>query len=184
MNEHSYSDEELVTLYKTGDNPRMAFNYLVKKYQEKIYWQIRRMVVDHEDANDLVQEVFIKIWKSLSSFNEQSKLYTWMFRIAHNETITFLNRKNKRFLLSFSKLENHLSEKIEADAYFSADETKKKLQKAILTLPRKQRMVFNLKYFDELPYEEISSILNTSTGALKASYHHAVKKIEKYLTGN
>lgn len=176
-----YTDKELLELFRNGSNPNYAFNLLVKKYQEPVYWHIRRMVVNHEDANDLVQDVFVKAWKGLNSFREDSKFYTWLYRIATNESITFLNKKKRKYWLSLSSVEHKLEENLEDDNFFDGEEIQRKLQKAILKLPKKQRAVFNMKYFDEMKYEDISSVIGTSVGALKASYHHAVKKIESYL---
>lgn len=140
------------------------------------------MVIDHDDADDLTQEVFIKIHKAIDNFREDSQLYTWIYRIATNECLTFLNKKKRRFFLPLEDVAKELSSKIDSAPYLSGDDIQKKLQKALLTLPDKQRLVFNMKYYDDLPYEDISQITNTSVGALKASYHHAVKKIENYLT--
>lgn len=175
------SDNELLNLYRSPDTKNYGFNLIVRKYQQRIYWHIRRIVISHDDADDIVQNTFIKAWKYLDNFREDSQLFTWLYRIATNESITFLNKKRKRFFISLVDVENELSNKIETDSYFDGDEIQKKLQKAILTLPEKQRIVFNMKYFDELKYEEISEILETSVGALKASYHHAVKKIETFI---
>ena len=140
------------------------------------------MVIDHDDADDLTQEAFIKIHKAIDSFREDSQLYTWIYRIATNECLTFLNKKKRRFFLRLEDVSKELSSKIDSAPYLTGDDIQKKLQKALLTLPDKQRLVFNMKYYDDLPYEDISQITNTSVGALKASYHHAVKKIENYLT--
>lgn len=181
MTEHS--DNELLELFRTKDKS-YAFNLLVRKYQKKIYAQVRRMIIDHDDSNDVVQNTFIKIWKGLEGFNDKSQLYTWIYRIAVNESITFLNKKRTRFFIPMVDVERQLSEKLEADSYFNGDVIQLKLQKAILTLPEKQRIVFNLRYYDEMPYEEMSAVLTTSVGALKASYHHAAKKIEDYLLTN
>ncbi len=155
---------------------------LVRSYQQRVYWHVRKMVIDHDDADDLTQEVFIKIHKSIGSFREDSQLFTWIYRIATNECLTFLNKKRRRFFLPIEDIGKELSVQIDSGAGISGDEIQKKLQKALLTLPDKQRLVFNMKYFDDLPYETISSITGTSVGALKASYHHAVKKIEEYLS--
>jgi RNA polymerase sigma-70 factor (ECF subfamily) len=176
-----YTDKELLELFRNGTNPNYAFNLLVKKYQEPVYWHIRRMVINHEDANDLVQDVFVKAWKGLNNFREDSKFYTWLYRIATNESITFLNKKKRKHWLSLNSVEHKLEENLEDDNFFRGEEIQRKLQKAILKLPGKQRAVFNMKYFDEMKYEDISSVMGTSVGALKASYHHAVKKIESYL---
>ncbi len=175
-----YSDEKLLELFAEKDSANYAFNLIVRKYQERLYWHIRRMVIDHDDADDVLQNTFVKVWKGLSNFKSESKLYTWLYRIATNETITFLNKKKKRFFISLNDVEQELSYSLEHNDGFSGDEIQLKLQKAILTLPEKQRMVFNMKYFEEMKYEDMSEILNTSAGALKASYHHAVKKIEDF----
>ncbi len=178
---HQYSDEELLDLFRNSDNANYAFNLIVRKYQERVYWHVRRMVIDHEDSNDIVQDVFVKAWKGLEKFRADSGLFTWLYRIASNEALTFLNRKKKFLFLPLHDVENMLSQKLESDTYFSGNEIEKKLQKAILTLPEKQRIVFNMRYYDEVKYEQMSQILGTSEGALKASYHHAVKKVEEYL---
>jgi RNA polymerase sigma factor (sigma-70 family) len=175
------SDEELLALFQNPETRRNAFNQMVRKYQQKVYWLVRKMVVDHDDSNDITQDVFIKAWTALENFRGDSKLYTWLYRIASNEAINFLNKKRKRFFVSIYDVENELSEKLEADPLVSGDAIQLKLQKALLKLPEKQRLVFNLKYYEELPYEEISEITGTSVGALKASYHWAVKKIEDFL---
>ena len=175
------SDEELISLFENPETRRNAFSQLVRKYQQKVYWLVRKMVVDHDDANDITQDVFIKAWTALENFRGDSKFYTWLYRIASNEAINFLNKKRKRFFISINDVESELSEKLEADPLVSGDAIQLKLQKALLKLPEKQRLVFNLKYFEELPYEEISEITGTSVGALKASYHWASKKIEDYL---
>nr|WP_233150270.1 RNA polymerase sigma factor [Pontibacter sp. BT310] len=159
----------------------MAFNQLVRKYQQKIYWHIRKMVIDHEDADDLTQEVFLKVWKNLENFRQDAQLYTWLYRIATNECLTFLSSKKRKFFLPINDVAAELAEKIDTSVNISGDEIQLKLQKALLKLPDKQRLVFNMKYYDDLKYEEISEILGTSVGALKASYHLAVKKIEEFL---
>lgn len=176
------SDFTILEKFRDESCREYAFNLLVKKYQQKIYWHIRRMVIEHEDANDLVQNVFIKVWNNLGNFREQSQLYTWLHRIATNETLNFLNQKKKRFFIPMENVEKNLSEKLTVSKDFSGDEIAMKLQKAILTLPQKQRLVFNMRYYEEMPYEEMSNILGTSVGALKASFHIAVKKIEEILT--
>ncbi len=176
-----YSDKELLEKFADEATRNYAFNLLVKKYQEKLYWHVRRMVVDHDDADDLVQDIFVKVWKSLEGFREDAKLYTWMYRIATNECITFLNKKKKRIFVPLVDVEAQLSKKMEHDPLFDGDKIQLKLQQAILTLPEKQRVVFHLKYYDEMKYEDMSEVLGTSVGALKASYHHAVKKIEDYM---
>lgn len=183
MSQH-YSDKELIAGIKDKNTCNYYFNLLIRKYQQRLYWHIRKMVIDHDDTDDILQNVFIKTWKGLSNFREDANLYTWLYRIATNETITFLNNKKKRFFLPIVDVENVLLSSLESDNNFNGDEIQLKLQKAILTLPEKQRLVFNMKYFDEMKYEDMSEILETSVGALKASYHHAVKKIEEYLTIN
>ncbi|MEI7595468.1 MAG: sigma-70 family RNA polymerase sigma factor [Bacteroidota bacterium] len=173
------SDEELINSFKQG-NTNQSFNLLVHKYQQKLYWHIRHLVIDHDDANDITQETFIKAWNNLANFREDAQLYTWLYRIATNEALSFLKKKKTRFLVPLIGNEKYLSEKIESDSHFSGDDIQKKFQKALIKLPEKQRVVFNLRYYDEMPYEKMSEILGTSTGALKASYHHAVKKIEDF----
>lgn len=155
---------------------------LVRTYQQRIYWHVRKMVIDHDDADDITQEVFIKIHKAIDSFREDSQLFTWIYRIATNECLNFLNKKRRRFFLPIEDISGQLSSKIDSSNDISGDEIQKKLQKALLQLPDKQRLVFNMRYYDDLSYEDISEITNTSVGALKASYHHAAKKIEDFLT--
>jgi RNA polymerase sigma factor (sigma-70 family) len=179
-----YSDSELLQQFRNGDNPNFAFNMLVRKYQQKVYYHIRRIVIDHDDANDVVQNTFIKAWKGLAAFREDSQFFTWLYRIATNESLTFLKKKRAPFFIPLVNVERHLSEKMDYDPLMKADDLELKLQKAILRLPEKQRVVFNMRYYDEMKYEEMSEVLGTSVGALKASYHHAVKKIEKYITGD
>jgi RNA polymerase sigma-70 factor (ECF subfamily) len=177
-------DKELLSMFSDENSRNYAFNLIVRKYQQKIYWHIRRILIDHEDANDVVQNTFIKAWQGLEKFKQEAQLYTWLYRIATNESINFLNKKRKKLFLSLTDVENELQNKLESDSYFSGNAIQKKLQKALLQLPEKQRIVFNMKYYDEMKYEEISNILGTSVGALKASYHIAVKKIEEYLKNN
>ena len=182
MSKNNYSDKELLQIFNAGGNPDYAFGLIVKSYQEKLYWHVRKIVISHEDANDVIQETFIKAWNNLGNFRGDSKLITWLFRIATNEALSHLKRSRRKNPISFLDLENKLENIMERDYYFDGDELQLKFQKAILKLPEKQRLVFNMKYFDEMKYDEISEILNTSVGALKASYHHAVKKIKKILT--
>jgi RNA polymerase sigma factor (sigma-70 family) len=176
-----YTDGELLEQFRNEDSRNYAFNLLMKKYQQRLYWHIRKIVIDHEDANDVIQNTFIKVWKSLDGFREDSQLYTWLYRIATNESITLLNQKKKRFFIPFHDVEYELSNHLTNDVYFSGDRIQLKLQQAILKLPTQQRIIFNMKYFDNMKYEEISEVLKVTVGALKASYHHAVKKIEKYI---
>lgn len=180
MSDH-YSDKELIAGIKNEDTCNYYFNLLMRKYQERLYWHIRRMVIVHDDADDVLQNVFIKAWKGLGKFREDANLFTWLYRIATNETITFLNNKKKKIFLPLVNIEKDLAESLESDVFYSGDKIQLKLQKALLKLPKKQRVVFNMKYFDEMKYEDISDVLGTSVGALKASYHHAVQKIETFL---
>ena len=176
-------DKEILEQFQKDETRAIAFNFLIKKYQQKIYWHVRKMVIDHDDANDLTQEVFIKVWNKLDSFRGDSQLYTWLYRVASNECLNFLSKKRKNYFTSVEDMVGmELENKLEADSLISGDEIQIKLQKALLKLPDKQRLVFNMKYYEEMKYEEISEITGTSVGALKASYHLAVKKIEESLT--
>lgn len=174
-------DKDLLLAFREPATREQAYTKIVRKYQEKLYWHIRRMVVNHEDANDVLQNVFIKVWNYLDNFREEANLYTWLYRIGTNETLTFLEKEKKRTAYSLSDHESGLSNKLMAEKGFDANKLEWKLQQAIQSLPEKQRTVFLLRYYDEMPYEEMSKILETSTGALKASYHHAVKKVEEFL---
>lgn len=174
-------EQELIEKIRNPESRNYGFNLLVREYQEKIYWHVRQMVIDHDDANDVVQEVFVKVWKNLERFRGDSKLYTWVYRISTNECLNFLGKKRRKYMVSWGTAEKELSNKIDDSAYIEGDEVQRKLQKALLKLPDKQRLVFNMKYFEEMKYEEICEITGTSVGALKASYHHAVKKIEQSL---
>lgn len=176
------SDSELLRQYRNEGTRHYAFDLIVKKYQQKIYYHVRRIVIDHDDANDVVQNTLVKAWKGLDNFREDSQLFTWLYRIATNESLTFLKQKKSKFNIPLADVENELSHSLISDPKFSGDRIVIKLQQAILTLPEKQRLVFNMKYFDNMKYEEMERVLGTSVGALKASFHHAVKKIEKYLT--
>ncbi|HCC93079.1 MAG TPA: RNA polymerase subunit sigma-70 [Flavobacteriaceae bacterium] len=158
-----------------------AFKLLVKDYHQRVYWQIRRMVLIHEDADDIAQNVFIKIYQNLNSFKNESKLSTWIFRITYNETINFIHKNAKEQNVSFEDYSMNIADDLSTDEYFTGDEIELKLQKAISSLPEKQRVVFMMKYYDEMKYEQISEISGTSVGALKASYHHAVTKIKEFL---
>lgn len=174
------SEQELIRLFAIEESRERAFNILVQKYQERLYWHIRKIVISHEDTDDVLQNTFVKIWKNLSSFRKDSQLYTWLHKIATNESLNLLRKKQKERMLSWEEYGNSISETLLDDNQFNGDEIQMKLQKAILTLPEKQRLVFNMKYFDEMKYDEMAVILDTSVGALKASYHHAVKKIKTY----
>jgi RNA polymerase sigma-70 factor (ECF subfamily) len=175
------SDSELLVEFRNPVTKEKAFTCIIKKYQEKLYWHLRRMVVDHDDANDVLQNVMIRVWNGLENFREDSQLYTWLYRVATNECLTFLEQQKKRAALSLSDVESGLENKIKADQNFDGKKLEWKLQLGIQQLPEKQRIVFQLRYYDEMPYEEMSRVLETSEGALKASYHHAVKKIEDYI---
>ena len=177
-------DSELIEKLRNEDTRNYAFNLLIRKYQERIYWHIRKMVISHDDSNDLVQEVFVKVWKYLDKFRGDSQLYTWIYKIATNECLTFLAKKKKRFFLPLVDVEKELAEQIDNGHHISGDEVALKLQKALLKLPSKQRLVFNMKYYDDMKYDQIAEITETSIGALKASYHHAVKKIEEILSAD
>lgn len=174
-------DKDLIEKIQNPDTRNYGFNLLVREYQERIYWHVRKMVIDHDDSDDLVQDIFIKVWKNLDKFREDSKLYTWIYRIATNECLNFLNKKKNKFFLPINDVASELTTKIDNGSHISGDEIQIKLQKALLKLPDKQRLVFNMKYFDEMKFKDISEITGTSVGALKASYHLAVKKIEENL---
>lgn len=178
-------EEKLVAELHDPKLAHQAFDKLMRIYGEQIYWQIRKMVVSHDDANDLLQNTFLKAWNNLANFRGDAKLSTWLYKIAVNESINFLNkaRKNQANKAdSDDETVTFLIDNLEADEYFDGDELKLELQKAIAALPEKQRLVFNMRYFDDMKYEEISEILGTTVGALKANYHHAVKKIEEYIS--
>ncbi len=177
-------DQELIEKLSCEETRNFAFNQLVRKYQERIYWHIRKMVVDHDDADDVVQEVFVKVWKNLHTFRQDARLYTWIYRIATNECLNFLKKKKRASFFSITDYQDVLVSKLDQNVHMDGDFIEMKLQKAILTLPDKQRMVFNMKYFDDLRYEDIAEITGTSVGSLKASYHHAVKKIEDFLNSD
>jgi RNA polymerase sigma factor (sigma-70 family) len=181
MNPTAIADNELLIQFRNPVTKERAYTSIIKKYQEKLYWLVRRMVVDHDDANDVLQNVFIRVWKGLENFREDSQLYTWLYRIATNESLTFIEQQKKRTSVSLSDEESGLSNKVRASDYFDGQKLEWKLQLAIQQLPEKQRIVFLLRYNDEMPYEEMSKVLETSEGALKASYHHAVKKVEDYM---
>ena len=177
----STSDSELLVQFRDPVTKERAYTTIIRKYQEKLYWHVRRIVVQHEDANDVLQNVFIRVWNGLENFREDSQLYTWLYRIATNESLTYLEQQKKRSSVSLSDVEGGLSNQVRADKHFDPNKIEWKLQLAIQQLPEKQRVVFTLRYYDEMPYEMMSQVLETSEGALKASYHHAVKKIEDYM---
>ena len=177
----TYNEKEIVVLLQDPARQREAFARIVKEYSEQLYWQIRRLVLTHEDANDILQNTFIKAWTNIEYFRGDAKMSTWLYRIALNECLTFLNKQRASQQLSINEAETEMMNQLESDTYFDGDETQKIFLQAVKLLPDKQQMIFNLKYFKEMKYEEISEILGTSIGALKASYHHAVKKIESFL---
>ena len=176
------TDETLVIeQLKNVQTKEKAFRELISLYKERLYWHIRKIVISHDDTDDVLQNTFIKVFRNIDKFNQESKLFSWIYRIATNESITFINKRAKQRNLNISDYQNELASTLAIDDFFSGDEIKIILQKAIATLPQKQQLVFNMKYFDKIKYNEMSEILETSVGALKASYFHAVKKIEKYI---
>ena len=178
------NDQQILDCLKDPSKKELAFRQLISKYKERLYWHIRKIVLNHDDADDVLQNTFIKIWNGLDSFRAESSLFTWLYRIATNESITFLNQRKRKTTTNLSEENEYLINNLESDTYFDGDHWQMLLQKAIALLPEKQRIVFNMKYFDEIKYEDMSEILETSVGALKASYHHAVKKIEEYVKLN
>ncbi len=175
----TFDEYDLVKRLQNESTRRQAFEELVNRYSRKLYWQIRHLVVDHDDSDDLLQNVFLKVWNNIGSFKGDSQLFTWLYRIAYNESITFLNKKKAQ--LSIDDMDDGIANTLEGDSYFDGDETQILLQEAISTLPDKQRAVFTMKYYDEMKYEDMSEITGTSVGALKASYHIAVQKISTYI---
>ena len=178
------AEETLVIQLKQKDHQAKAFEVLVNTYKERLYWHIRRIVLNHDDTDDVLQNTFIKVFRNIDSFKGDSKLYSWMYRIATNEALSFLKSKSQKLKINNEKLITKAVEDLRADVYFEGDEIQLKLQMAIATLPEKQKLIFNMKYFQEMKYEEISVILETSVGGLKASYHLASKKIEAFLKEN
>lgn len=174
-------DSKILELFAEDSSRNQALSLLIDRYQKRLYWHIRKIVISHDDADDVMQNTFIKVWKGLENFKSQSSLYTWIYRIATNESLTFLRDKSRRNTTSIHPIEYELSKNLESDRFFTGDQIQLKLQQAILTLPEKQRIVFNMRYYDEMPYEQMSEILETSVGALKASYHIAAKKVEDLL---
>lgn len=178
----TYDEEQIIEQLHRQETCREAFGKVIEHYSQTLYWQIRRMVIDHDDANDVLQNTFIKAWTNIDNFRGDAKLSTWLYKIAINESITFINKKKALNQLSIDDDDTFLVNDLEADQWFDGDETQIKLQKAITSLPEKQRLVFNMRYYDEMKYEEMSEALGTSVGALKASYHHAIKKIESFFS--
>ena len=178
------TDEYILALLDEQKTYEQGFRLLMQKYQEPLYRHIRRLVVDHDDAHDVIQNTFIKIFKNIERFEGKSKLFTWLYRIATNEALTFLSSKKRRDTDTLDNPDaSHLANNLKADVFFDGDQIQIRLQQALMTLPEKQKIVFNLRYYEEMPYEEMSAVLDTSVGALKASYHHAVKKVEAFFTG-
>lgn len=175
--------EEITLLNQLQDakTKEEAFRWLLSQYKERLYWHIRKIVISHDDADDVLQNTFIKVYRGIDKFKGESKLFSWMYRIATNEAITFINKKAKEKNVELVEMQSQMVSNLNSDTWFDGDEIQLILQKALATLPQKQQLVFNMKYFDEMKYQEISEILETSIGSLKASYHHAVKKIEEYI---
>ena len=171
------TDQEIIALWEAGQQER-AFNEIVRNYSERLYWHVRRFVCSHEDTDDLLQEIFIKIWAALPSFRGEAQLFTWLYRIATNETLNFLRKQKVRASLRFQSLDAELERRIDEDPYFNGSEAQRLLSKAIAKLPEKQRIVFSLRYYEDMSYEDISEITGTSVGALKASYHIAYEKLK------
>lgn len=181
MQQQSETDQKIIELIAVPETQNRALQLLMDTYQKRLYWQIRRIVIHHDDADEALQNTFIKAWQGLKQFNQNSRLFTWLYRIATNEALQLLRKKAQKNSISYDEMAHHLSNSLVTDPYFKGDDIQKKLQQAILTLPEQQRIVFNMRYYDEITYEEMSKILEVSVGSLKASYHHAVKKIEEYL---
>ncbi len=171
----------LIQQLKNARTQDKAFRELMSIYKERLYWHIRKIVISHDDTDDVLQNTFVKVYRSIHNFKAESKLYSWMYRIATNEAITFINKRAKERKIDMNEMQHQLVENLQADVYFDGNEIQLQLQKAIACLPQKQRLVFNMKYFDDMKYKDISEVLETSVGALKASYHYAVKKIESIL---
>lgn len=174
-------DQLLISELQDERTRNSAFSELVANYQERLFWHIRKIVLNHADTDDILQNTFLKAWKGIENFRAESGIYTWLYRIATNESLTFLEQKKRKAMSGMSEVNEYLLENLATDPFFDGDEAQLKLQKAIAKLPNKQRLVFNMRYFDEIKYQDMEKILDTSEGALKASYHHAVKKIEEHL---
>ncbi|MDE5639971.1 MAG: RNA polymerase sigma factor [Odoribacter sp.] len=174
-------EKEIIELFHLKGKREDAFRVLVDQYKERLYWHIRKIVLSHEDADDVLQNTFVKIWKGITEFRYEARLYTWMYRIATNEAINFLNEKKRKVYGNSGEITVMLENILEGDAYFDGDAIQKELQRAILGLSERQRLIFNMKYFDDMSYEDIAEVLDVAVGTLKATYHNAVKKIEEYL---
>ena len=174
------SDKEIIDLYRDGQEDR-ALEEIVAAYSERLYWHVRRFTCSHEDADDLLQDILIKVWKSLATFRSDSQLYTWIYRVATNECLNFIRKNRVKASLRAETLETILDRQVDDDPSFDGDSLQREVQKAVNSLPAKQKLVFVLRYFDEMPYEQMSQVLGTSVGSLKASYHHAYYKVKEYL---
>ena len=174
-------DQLLISRLQDESTKQSAFSELVNTFQERLYWHIRKIVLNHDDTDDILQNTFLKAWKGIENFRADSGLFTWLYRIATNESLTFLEQKKRKSMSGLSEINEYLMENLETDPFFDGDEVQLKLQKAIASLPDKQRLVFNMRYYDDMKYQDMAKILDTSEGALKASYHHAAKKIEEHL---
>ncbi|MBI9061528.1 MAG: RNA polymerase sigma factor [Marinilabiliaceae bacterium] len=181
MEKLNEQDQEIVRYIHLKDQKEQAFNLIVKHYKERLYWHIRKMVISHDDTDDVLQNTFLKVWKNLDRFRGEAALFTWLYRIATNETLTFLQTKQKKQLKTINAPLLSAEEILESDTWFDGNEIQQKLQACLMQLPQRQRLVFNMKYFEEMKYQQISEILKVTVGSLKASYHHAVKKIESIL---
>ena len=175
-------DAQILTLFADLATREAAFAHLVRKYQSKLYWHVRKMVDGHEDADDLLQDIFMKVWRALPNFRQDAQLFTWLYRIATNECLSFLGSRKRKVLLPMSEAGELLAARLPADELTDGDAIERRLQLAIEALPPKQRLVFNLRYYDEMPYEQMAAVTGTSVGALKASYHHAAHKVEEFMT--
>jgi RNA polymerase sigma-70 factor (ECF subfamily) len=180
MQQTKTSDEQILGLMRNPVTLERGFRLLMDAYQDRLYWQVRRMVTDHDDANDVLQNAMVKVFRSITQFEGKSGIYTWMYRIVTNEAITFLNQRKRRSATSIDDANINLANRLHADSYFDGDEAQIRLQQALQTLPERQKEVFNLRYYEEMSYEEMSQLLNTTVGSLKASFHHAVKKVEQF----
>lgn len=179
-----FTDKELLEKFRIAGTQHYAFNLIMQKYQQKIYYHIRRLVIDHDDTNDVVQNTFIKAWKGLNNFREDAQLFTWLYRIATNEALTFIKQRKSKYVSQMGDAEASILNNLVADKGIDVNKLELKLLQAIAKLPEQQRTVFSMRYYDEIKYEDMSQILGVTVGGLKASYHHAVKKIEKMITGN
>lgn len=174
------SDDEILELMRNPKTLERGFRLLMETHQERLYWQVRRLLNDHEDANDVLQNALVKVFRNMGQFEGKSGLYTWLYRIVTNEAITFLNQNKRRKATSIDDADANIANRLKADSFFDGDEVQVRLQQALATLPVRQKEVFNLRYYEEMSYEEMSKLLNISVGALKASFHHAVKKVEQF----